>query len=348
MTSLERLDAEGHEELVIVRDAPSGLRAVIAIHDTRLGPAVGGTRMKRYPSLDLAVEDALRLSRAMTRKAALAGITRGGGKAVILGDPATEKTPALLLAYARALEHLGGRFFTAGDMGIGSDDLAVMARATRHVSRLGPHSPVDPSALAGLGVYHAVVAAARYLGLPVTGLRVAIQGVGKVGSVLAEHLAQDLARLTVADVEDTNVARLVHNLGASAVPADEITRVECDVFSPNADSGALDLERIAGLRCRAVVGGANEQLAAPELGDALAARGILWAPDYVANAGGLLCLPFELGEADVAGTHERVRRIGDRLVEVWTRSAHEGTTPGRVADRMAEEVLAMARPGNTS
>jgi leucine dehydrogenase len=343
MTSLERLAAEGHEEVLIVQDATSGLRAVIAIHDTTLGPAVGGTRMQAYPTLEQAAEDALRLSRAMTLKAALAGIPRGGGKAVILGDPAEDKTEGLLLGYARELERLGGRFFTAGDMGIGPEDLDVMARVTRHVSRLGPSSPVDPSKLAGLGVYHAIVAAARFLGLPMTGLRVAIQGVGKVGYALAERLAHDYARLTVADVVEAHVARAVGALGASAARVEGIAQVECDVFSPNAGSGVLDPATISRLRCRAVAGGANEQLDQPESGDVLAARGILWAPDIVTGAGALLSLPFELGETDVAGTHERVRRIGDRLVEIWTRSTRDGLPPGRIAERLAQEVLARAR-----
>lgn len=329
----------GHEELVLLRDRRSGLQAVIAIHDTRLGPAVGGTRMRTYPGLDDAVADALRLSRAMTCKTALAGLPYGGGKAVIVGDPATEKTEARLLAYGAAVERLGGRFFTAGDMGIGPDDLAIVGRATRHVSRLGPGSAVDPSDLAGLGVYHAVCAAAHFLALPLAGLRVAVQGLGKVGYGVAERLARDGVRLCVADVAAPVVERSVRGLGARAVEPEAIWDEECDVISPNAGSGVLDAATIARLRCRAVVGGANEQLASPAAGEALAARGILWAPDYVASAGGVLSLPFERGEWDAARTRDEVRRIGERLIGIWTRAAREGLAPGRVADRMVEERL---------
>lgn len=329
----------GHEEVVLLRDRRSGLHAVIAIHDTRLGPAVGGTRMRTYPSLDDAVADALRLSRAMTCKTALAGLPFGGGKAVIVGDPATGKTEARLLAYGAAVERLGGRFFTAGDMGMGPDDLAIVGRATRHVSRLGPGSAVDPSDLAGLGVYHAVCAAAHFLALPLAGLRVAVQGLGKVGYGVAERLARDGAHLSVADVATPVVERSVRGLGARAVEPEAIWDEECDVISPNAASGVLDAATIARLRCRAVVGGANEQLASPAAGEALAARGILWAPDYVASAGGVLSLPFERGEWDAARTRDEVRRIGERLIGIWTRAAREGLAPGRVADRMVEERL---------
>jgi leucine dehydrogenase len=329
----------GHEELVLVQDRASGLRAAIAIHDTRLGPAAGGTRMKPYPSLDAAVADALRLSRAMTYKTALAGLSYGGGKAVIVGDPSTEKTEARLLAYGRAVESLGGRFFTAGDMGVGPEDLEIVARATRHVSRLGPRSEIDPSDLAALGVYHAVLAAARFLGLPVAGLRVAVQGLGKVGYGVAERLARDGARLVVADVAPAALDRAARELGARPVAPDAIWDEACDVLSPNAGSGALDAGAIARLRCRAVVGGANEPLAAPEDAAALHARGILWAPDYVASAGGVLSRPFETGEWDAARTRREVAAIGERLQGIWTRAAREGVPPGRVAERMVEERL---------
>jgi len=340
MSAALELAAElGHEELILVRDRASGLRAVIAIHDTRLGPAVGGTRMRAYPSLDDAVADALRLSRAMTYKTALAGLACGGGKAVIVGDPGKDKTEARLLAYGAAVERLGGRFFTAGDMGIGPADLDVVARATRHVSRLGPGSEIDPSDLAGLGVYHSVLAAASFLGLSAAGLRVAVQGLGKVGYGVAERLARQGAGLVVADVNPAVVERAVRELGARATAPDAIWDEACDVLSPNAASGVLDAGTIARLRCRAVVGGANEPLASPGDEAALHARGILWAPDYVASAGGVLSRPFERGEWDAATTRAAVAAIGDRLIGIWTEATREGASPGRVAERMVEERL---------
>lgn len=332
----------GHEEVVLVLDRRSGLQAVIAIHDTQLGPAVGGTRMRAYASLDDAVIDALRLSRAMTYKTALAGLAWGGGKAVILGDAATDKTDARLRAYGEAVERLGGRFFTAGDMGIGPADLAIVGQVTRHVSRLGPGSEIDPSDLAGLGVYHAVRAAARFLEVPIEGLRVALQGLGKVGYGVAERLARDGVSLTVADVAPAAAERAARELDARVVDASAIWDEPCDILSPNAQGGVLGAETIARLRCRAVVGGANEQLVSPDVGDALAAKGILWAPDYVASAGGVLSLPFERGEWDAARTRDEVRAIGDRLIEIWTQAAREGQSPGRIAARLVEDRLANA------
>ncbi len=332
----------GHEEVVLIRDRRSGLRAAIAIHDTRLGPAVGGTRMRVYPTFDDAVVDALRLSRAMTYKTALAGLACGGGKAVILGDVATDKTEARLRAYGEAVERLGGRFFTAGDMGIGPADLAIVGQVTRHVSRLGPGSEIDPSDLAGLGVYHAVRAAARFLERPIEGLRVAVQGLGKVGYGVAERLARDGVSLTVADVAPAAAERAARELGARVVDANAIWDEPCDILSPNAQGGVLGTETIARLRCHAVVGGANEQLVSPDAGDALAAKRILWAPDYVASAGGVLSVPFERGEWDAARTHDEVRAIGDRLIEIWTRAARENQPPACIAERMVEDRLASA------
>jgi leucine dehydrogenase len=340
--ALELAKELGHEEVVIVQDRASGLRAVIAIHDTRLGPAVGGTRMRPYASLDQAVVEALGLSRAMTYKTALAGLPCGGGKAVILGDPASEKTDAILRAYGAAVERLGGRFFTAGDIGIGPADLAVVGQTTRHVSRLGPESEIDPSDLAALGVYHAVAAAARFLERPLSGLRVAVQGLGKVGYGVAARLAHEGAQLVVADVAAAATQRAERELGAHVVNPDAIWDEPCDILSPNALGGVLRPETIARLRCRAVVGGANEQLAADDDEDGLGARGILWAPDYVVSAGGVLSLLYEQGGRTADETRAAVAGIGDRLHWIWTEAARAGLTPGRVAAQRVEARLAQA------
>jgi leucine dehydrogenase len=343
VTALDLARELGHEEVVLIHDAAASLRAVIAIHDTTLGVAVGGTRMRLYPSFDDAVVDALRLSRAMTYKAVMAGVERGGGKAVVVADPARDKTRALFSAFAKAVDRLGGRFRTGADMGIDGRDVAVLARMTRHVSHTAPGSKIDTADLAALGVYHAVRAAARHLELPLAGLRVAIQGLGQLGYRLAKLLAGDGARLIVADVDVGRVERAVEELGAQATPPESIHDAECDVFSPNAAGGILNDETIPRLRCRGVVGGANEQLLLPRHGDALAQRGILYAPDYVANAGGLLSLLFEVGETDEPGVIRRVQAIGERLAEIWSRSKADNIAPHRTADRIVEERLAEAR-----
>jgi leucine dehydrogenase len=342
-TALDLARELGHEEVLFVQERGSGLRVVIAIHDTTLGPAVGGTRMRLYPSLDDAAVDAVRLARGMTYKAALAGVSRGGGKAVILADPTCEKTPALLAAYARVIERMGGRFYTGGDMGIDGRDVAFMQGYTKHMSHTGADTGVDTADLAALGVFESIRAAATVLGRATSGLHVAVQGLGQVGYRLARQLHEAGAVLTVADVDRGRVEQAVRELGATAVPPDGIYDVEADVFSPNAAGSILNDDTIPRLRCRAVVGGANEQLAEPHHGDRLQARGIVYGPDYLVNAGGLLSLLYETGEVDLAGVTGRVRAIGGTLGEVLARSCRDALSPHRVADRMVEERLAAAR-----
>ena len=343
MSALELAHSLGHEEVVLLQDAGSGLRCVIAIHDTTLGPAVGGTRMRLYASDDDAVVDALRLARAMTYKAAMAGVARGGGKAVIVGDPARDKTRALLWAYARAVDRLDGRFETGGDMGIDGRDVHVMARVTRRVHHTPESSSLDTADLAALGVCESILAVAGRLDREPEALHVAIQGLGQVGYRLAKRLAALGARLSVADVETARSERAAAELGATVVAPEAIYDVESDVFSPNAGGAILNDHTLPRLRCRAVVGGANEQLAEPRHGDALAARGILYGPDYLVNAGGLLSLLYEVGETDEAGVLERVRGIGLRLAELLDRSQREGVPSHAMADRIVEERLAAAR-----
>jgi leucine dehydrogenase len=343
MSALELAREMGHEEVILVQDAAAGLRAVIAIHDTALGPAVGGTRMRVYPTLDAAVVDALRLARAMSYKAALAEMPRGGGKAVILGDPARDKTRALLVAYARALDRLGGRFQSGADMGIDARDVAVMSRITRHVSHTPPEAKVDTAELAALGVVASIRAAAAERQRTLDGFHVAVQGLGQVGYRLARLLRKAGARLTVADVDAGRAERAAEELEADVVGPDAVYGVEADVFSPNAAGGVINDATLPRLRCHAVAGAANEQLAEPRHGDALHERGILYGPDYVVNAGGLLSLLFEQGETDEEGVVRRVEAIGDRLSALWARSRREGVAPHRLADRIAEERLAAAR-----
>lgn len=343
MTALDVVRQLGHEELIVLQDRRSGLRGAIAIHDTTLGPAVGGTRMRPYDSMDDAATDALRLARAMTYKAAMCGMKRGGGKAVIIGDPAKDKTPEVLEAYARAVDRLGGRFHTGGDMGIDGNDVAYFGRFTRWASHSRPGSTLETSFLAALGTFESIRCVAAIAGKHLDGLRVAIQGVGELGKRLAHMLHEEGARLVVADPVPSRAEHVRASCGARVVSEDAIYDAECDVFSPNAMTGAINDATIARLRCAAVVGGANEQLADARHGDALFARGTLYAPDYVVNAGGLLSLLWEVGETDEAGVLERTRAIGPRAAEIVERSRRDGIPPHRLADRMVEEKLAAAR-----
>jgi leucine dehydrogenase len=333
----------GHEEVVVLRDPASGLRAVIALHDTTLGPAAGGTRMRLYPTLEEAAIDALRLSRAMTYKAAMASLPWGGGKAVIVGDPGRDKTRALLVAYARAVERMGGRFTTGADMGIDGRDVAVMGRVTKYASHTPADGGVDVGDLTALGVRASLRTVAARLGRPLGGLSVCIQGLGQIGLRLARLLGQEGCRLFGCDVDEGRVARAREELGLTPVPVDAVYDTEADVLSPNAAGGVLSEDTIPRLRCRAVVGAANDQLACDEDGDLLHARGIVYAPDYVVNAGGLISLLFETGQTDEPGVRARTEAIGNTLAELLQRAEAEARAPHRVADEIVAERLAAAR-----
>jgi leucine dehydrogenase len=344
VTSVLDLSRElGHERVVLVQEPAVGLRAIVAIHDTTLGRAIGGTRMRSYPTFEDAVEDALRLSSAMTAKATFAGMPCGGGKAVICGDPLRDKTPELLLAFGRAVEDLGGRFFTGGDMGIDAGDLAVMGRATRHVGHTPATAGVDASDLTAIGVAAAMEVVAERLGKPLRSCTVAIQGLGEVGARLAKKLAVKGVRLLVTDTVRGRLEAVVRATGALAVEPDEIHSVACDVLSPNAAGGVLVPTSVADLRCAAIVGAANNPLASAEVGLELHRRGVLYAPDFVVNAGGLLSVLFETGLLDEAGILARVQRIGADLAALLERAEREGAAPFRVAEQVVAERLAAAR-----
>lgn len=343
MTPFELAAELGHERVILVQEPAVGLRAVIALHSSALGPAVGGTRMRRYPSFDDAVRDALHLSQAMTAKCAYAGLDLGGGKAVIDGDPQIAKTPALLAAYAAAVEQLGGRFLTGGDMGISPADLDQMARVTSHVGRAPEGAGVDASDLTAIGVASCVRVLAARLGRPLDGLRVALQGAGEVGARLARRLARRGVRLTLADVEPGRAEALADELGAEVVAAEAIYDVACDLFSPNAAGGVLTAASVARLGCRAICGAANNPLDDPLIGFELATRGVVYAPDFVVNAGGVLSLLYETGATDEAGVVARVERLGADLDELLDAAAAAGVPPFRLAERRVAERLAAAR-----
>jgi len=338
------LDYDDHEGLHFFRDRASGLTAIIAVHSTTLGPAAGGTRFWHYADPELAVTDVLRLSRGMSFKNAMAGLPLGGGKAVILADAGRVKTPAMLAAFGRAVDSLGGRYVTAEDVGISLADMVAVREQTRFVSGLpveGGAAGGDPGPFTAYGIFLGVEAAVkRVLNRDLDGVHVAIQGVGSVGGGLARRLAAKGARLTLADVDADRAARLAEELGGRAVAADDILRVEADVISPNALGAILDEATIAALSAPIVAGGANNQLATPADGTRLQARGILYAPDYVINAGGIISVGVEyLGQGDRDAVNARIEQIPGRLNQIWDESAATGDSAAAVSDRMAQRLI---------
>lgn len=340
-------ELDGHEEVRFVHDRDSGLRAIIALHDTTLGPAIGGCRMWPYASDQDALADVLRLSKAMTFKAAMAGLPFGGGKSVILGDPRRDKTPALWRAFGRAIEAMGGRYYTGEDVGTSPADMELAGAETRYVLGRGSGGSGDPSPFTAEGVVRGIEVAVRHaLGREtLDGLRVAIQGLGQVGMALAERLAARRVRLVVADLDERRVGEAVRRFAAEAVPADEIHAAAVDLFAPCALGGGLNDTTIPQLRCRIVAGSANNQLAEPRHGDMLHARGILYAPDYVVNAGGLISIAQELHPNGYSRERalQALAVIERRLIQVFGRAQQEDRPPHRVADELARAIVEAAR-----
>lgn len=345
MTVFRQIERYGHESVTFFSDPSSRLRMIVAVHNTLLGPALGGCRMWPYPGIDEALEDVLRLSRAMTYKATMAGLPFGGGKSVVIGDSKREKDDALLLAVGRSVSGLGGRYIVAEDVGITVADMSVIARTTPWTAgrSLAEGGSGDPSEATAIGVFAGIKACLEQIGEPPTlkGRTIAIQGLGKVGSHLARMAAQEGAKLFVTDIDSARLEQAVNELGAHSLMPEEIFTVSCDVFSPCALGGVLNEKTVPALNCRIVAGSANNQLAADVDGDALFGRGILYAPDYVINAGGLINLSFELPgkgynrERAVA----KVLEISQTLKQVFQRSRSESAPPHQVADRMVEERL---------
>lgn len=344
MSVFEARDFDHHETVAFFDHKPSGLKAIIALHSTALGPACGGTRTFPYKSSNDALTDVLRLSRGMSYKNAIADLPLGGGKAVFLGDPATDKTEARLLAYADAVNTLGGRYITAMDVGMTQADMPVIARGTKWVAGYDQpgKSGGDSGPMTALGTFLGLKAAVKHrLGVDSTkGLTIAIQGLGKVGMKLARQLHGEGARLLVSDFNPDFVSKAVSEFGAKAVGAEAIVTAECDVFSPNALGAILNEKTVSGLHARVVAGAANNQLARDSDGEALRARGVLYAPDYVINGGGVICVAGQIFDWSNTEIERRVRAIAERLAQIFRRAEQEGIATNVVADRMAEERMA--------
>jgi len=341
-------DFDAHEDVHFFSDEKCGLKAIIAIHSTHLGPAGGGARFWRYAKDEEALVDALRLSRGMSYKNAMAGLPLGGGKAVILADEDRTKTPELLHAFGRAVDNLNGRYVTAEDVGINVADMIEVARSTKFVAGL-PNSAGDvggdPGPHTSLGVFLGIKAAVkRVLGKDtLNGLHIALQGAGSVATGVALHACAEGAKLTVADVDQAKAQKLADLVNGSVVSPDEILALEADVISPNALGAILTQQSIAALKTRIVAGGANNQLATPEDGERLHQLGILYAPDYVINAGGIINVCTEyLGDGDASAVRHRIEGIPLRLEEVWSESASSGRDPASVADSIAQRLIGRA------
>ncbi len=343
----ESLDVPTHEEVVFFSDDEVGLRSVIAVHSTALGPALGGTRFHPFALVDDAVTDVLRLSEAMTRKNSLAGLDFGGGKAVIIGDPAVDKRLELLRAYGQAVCALEGRYVTAEDVGTTPADMDVIATVCSHVTGTSAASG-DPSVATARGVHGAQAAVVRRTsGGSLEGCQVAVMGAGKVGSLLVESLIASGARVSVADVRQEAVAALADRYGAETcrvVGVEEILTQSCDLLAPCALGGVLDSAVVGSLRCRAIVGAANNQLGDDSVADELAAAGVLYVPDFVVNAGGVINLAQEAGGYDARDAERRTDAIADTVADLLDEADARNVTPLAAAlERARRRVNAAGR-----
>ena len=348
MDTLHRMGAEGHEQITMFSDPGSGLKAIVAIHDTTLGPACGGTRMWPYKSEEEAMNDVLRLSRGMTYKSAAAGLGLGGGKAVIIGDPRADKSEALLRAYGRFVDTLDGRYLTTTDVGTSTRDLEYIKEETDHVVGLSLSlgGSGDTSIMTALGIYMGMTACAEEVwgrgGL--RGKTVALQGFGKVAGHLSRHLLEEDARLVVTDVFDDALDR-ARDMGLEVVAPDGIYGVDCDIFAPCALGGVLNPQTIPQLKCRVVAGAANNQLLCDSDGVELHRRGILYGPDYIVNSGGVINIEAEMGDIGYSPdrAREKTERIHETMGSIIKTAQTEEITTAAAADRLAEQRLASVR-----
>lgn len=353
MTLFDSPSFANHEGVHAVFDEKTGLRAIIAVHSSARGPAVGGTRMWNYASSAEALEDVLRLSRGMSYKNAVADLEMGGGKSVIIGDSRTQKTPELFRAFGRAVDTLGGIYYAAEDVGVSVSDIAEARKVTPYVLGLndGPEASGDPSPVTAEGVYRSTLLAARRLWKQddLTGLTVSVQGIGHVGGYLADKLYAAGARLIMTDVNTALLAEVAARTNAEIVAPDAIYDVKADIYAPCALGATLNPQTLDRLTVKAVVGAANNQLATPDIGQILFERGVLYAPDYVVNGGGIINVASELrarqsgGAYDPAWVETKLSRLMDTLAEVLERSEAEKRPTHQIADAIAEARINAAR-----
>ena len=345
MPVFESTAFDNHERVVFCSDRASGLRAIIAIHSTALGPAAGGCRMWAYANDDLAIVDALRLSQGMSYKNAMAELPFGGGKAVIIGDPVRNKTQALLEAFGAYVDKLGGDYVTAEDVGMSVADMETVSTQTRYVSGRSQHSGAaggDPSPKTAYGVFLGIQAATAFrLGNEdLSGVRVAVQGLGNVGRHLCGYLHDAGAKLFVADIHSDRTALVREQFGATAVDVNDILFHDVDVIAPCALGGIFNSESIPRVRASVIAGGANNQLATDEDGERLREREILYAPDYVINAGGIINVAFEyFGKGDDETVKSRIEQIGPRLTAIFAKARDQRRSTNAVANELAKEKI---------
>ncbi|KCZ70444.1 glutamate dehydrogenase/leucine dehydrogenase [Candidatus Methanoperedens nitroreducens] len=347
MITIKNLNIPGYEEVIFCQDDEAGLKAIIAIHDTTLGPAVGGTRMLPYGTEDEALADVLRLSRAMTYKAAAAGLDFGGGKAVIIGDARRDKSEKLLRAFGRFVESFDGRFLTAEDVGTSPEDMRVIGQETEYATCPPdiPEANWQTSFITAFGIFRGIQASVMemYGSDSLSGIRIAIQGIGKVGDKLARILHAEGAKLTIADLDRSRLLAISKELGAAVVEPHEIYQVDTDILAPCALGGVLNDDIIPLLGCNIVAGAANNQLADERHAEELSKKGILYAPDYIINAGGLISTLYDIGECDRQTVIHRTAEIYDRLRVIFDIARLEKISTQVAADRMVEERIRQAK-----
>lgn len=339
------MQSAGHEQVSFFSDPRTGLRAIIAIHSTALGPALGGCRVWPYESEAAALNDVLRLSRAMTYKNAAMGLPLGGGKAVIIADSGLDKSPELFEAFGRAVESLGGRYITAEDVGTEPEDMEAVKRMTAHVAGL-PDTSGDPSPATAFGIYSGIRAALRHVfgSDDLAGRRVAVQGLGAVGMSLCEYLAKDGASLIVTDIAQKRIDYAVRELGAEAVASEAIYDADCDVFAPCALGAVVNDQTVPRFRARIIAGSANNQLAEARHADALRARGIVYVPDFIINGGGVINIAVELqpGGYDRERAYVQIGTIGDKVTTALAMAEERDISTDAAAMLMAQERLQAA------
>jgi leucine dehydrogenase len=338
---MEEISVEGYEKVYRIEDPIVGLKAIICLHDVTLGPCLGGTRIYPYPDFDSALTDVKRLAKGMTYKSVISGCSLGGGKSVIIANPSNEKKPELLKSFGRALERLQGAYVAAEDVGCSTDDIEVMASVTKYVVGLiHDKSSGNPSYYTAWGVYKGIQASLKkvYASSSVKDRTIAIQGVGSVGSILAGILFWEGANLIVSDRDEERAAKIAKQYGAVHVKAEQVLEVECDVFAPCALGGSLNEDTIPKLRCKAVAGAANNQLLLDSDADLLAARGILYAPDFVINAGGLINVTEELypNGYSPSSSREKVDMLYDLLLTIFDSAEKSGLSTHQTAVDIAD------------